>query len=188
LSVMAARKQQLINLLPQEEFAGSTVGRVLVWAMSTFRYIVIGTEMVVMVAFLSRFWLDARNIDLNDLIKQKVGVISAYAEFEKDFRDTQKRLKIFGGLANEERTPSYYLDSITSYLPNDIRLVNFVGSETAYQLRAVSFSEASIAQYIVNLKESGDFEKVSISSLDVSQQNDGLYTFNLKLSPKGGAN
>jgi Tfp pilus assembly protein PilN len=184
---MAARKNQsLINLLPQEEFAGSTAGRILVWAMSTFRYIVIGTEMVVMIAFLSRFWLDARNVDLNDLIKQKVAVLTAYSGFEKDFRDTQKRLKIFSVLSGEEKTPSLYLNAITTSLPNDIRLINLTGNVTAYQIRATSYSELSIAQYIVNLEKNGSFEKVSISNLDSSQQDSGIITFNLKLTPKGG--
>ncbi len=184
---MAARKnQQLINLLPQEEFAASTVGRILVWAMSTFRYIVIGTEMVVMIAFLSRFWLDARNVDLNDLIKQKVSILSAYADFEKDFRDTQKRLKIFSALSGGEKTPSFYLNTITSYLPNDIRLMSFTGNPSSYQIRAASYSEGSIAQYILNLEKSGNFDKVAISNLDSSQQDSGLITFNLKLTPKGG--
>ncbi len=184
---MAAQKnKQLINLLPQEEFAGSTVGRILVWAMSTFRYIVIGTEMVVMIAFLSRFWLDARNVDLNDLIKQKVGVLTAYSDFEKDFRDTQRRLKIFSVLSSNEKTPSFFLNTIVSYLPNDIRLVNFTGNASAYQLRATSYSEGSIAQFIVNLEKSNNFEKVAISNLDSSQQDSGLITFNLKLIPKGG--
>ncbi len=67
---MAARKnQQLINLLPQEEFAVSTLGRILAWLMSTFRYIVIAVEMVVMLAFLSRFWLEwnTHDVDLADL-------------------------------------------------------------------------------------------------------------------------
>ena len=90
---MAAQKgSKLINLLPQEEFANSTIGRVFTWAMSTFRIIVIGMEMVVMVAFLSRFWLDAINVDLNDIIKQRSAVIAAQSYFEKAFRDLQTRV------------------------------------------------------------------------------------------------
>ena len=85
---MAARKKQAqVNLLPQEEFAGTTFGRTLRWAMSSFRIIVIATEMIVMLTFLSRFWLDARNADLNDLIKQKSAVLSASADFEKEFKE-----------------------------------------------------------------------------------------------------
>ena len=62
-------KKKNINLLPKEEFDASVVGRLLRWAMGTFRIIVIITEMIVMAAFLSRFWLDAQNSDLNDEIR-----------------------------------------------------------------------------------------------------------------------
>ena len=68
---MAARKKSSrINLLPQEEFAASTLGRILAWILSTFRILVIMTELIVILAFLSRFWLDARTTDLNEEIKQ----------------------------------------------------------------------------------------------------------------------
>ena len=63
---MPAKKEPEINLLPQEEFEGSVIGRILKWGLSTFRIIVIIVEMVVMAAFLSRFWLDAKNSDLNE--------------------------------------------------------------------------------------------------------------------------
>ena len=53
---MSARKEE-INLLPQKGFEATTAGRILAWILSTFRIIVIITELLVMVAFLSRFWL-----------------------------------------------------------------------------------------------------------------------------------
>ena len=84
-----------INLLPQEEFEASVLGRILRWAMGTFRIIVIITEMIVMGAFLSRFWLDAQNSDLNDQIKISSAQISSQASFEKKFRDVQTKLKIY---------------------------------------------------------------------------------------------
>jgi len=82
-------KNKSINLLPQEEFEASTIGRVLKWATGTFRIIVIITEMVVMAAFLSRFWLDAQNSDLTDSIKIRSAQISAQGDLEKRFREIQ---------------------------------------------------------------------------------------------------
>jgi Tfp pilus assembly protein PilN len=184
---MAARKKQsLINLLPQEEFAGSTLGRVLLWALSTFRIIVIVTEMVVMLAFLSRFWLDARNVDLNDLIKQKQAVLAATADFEKDFRDTQKRLSIFSSLSAQEKLVSTYLATITLYLPPDTTLESFSYSAGAIQIKGNSVSETSVAQLVVNLEDSGNFESVGIANIDSSVQEGSLITFTLRLIPEKG--
>ena len=183
---MAARKSKnQINLLLQEEFAGSTMGRVLLWALSTFRIIVIVTEMVVMIAFLSRFWLDARNVDLNDLIKQKQAVLASSSDFEKDFRNTQKRLKVFSALTPEERPISSYLTTIASYLPSDTSLSSYSYSGGTIQVKGEAVSEAGIAQFIVNLEEAGSFETVEMINLDSSRQETSLLSFTLRIVPKG---
>ncbi len=91
---MAARKKKRrINLLPQEEFAASILGRVLAWLLSSFRAIVSLTEMTVMIAFLSRFWLDAKSADLNELIRQKQPVIASTSDFEKEEGTIIEKLK-----------------------------------------------------------------------------------------------
>ena len=182
---MAARKSKTqINLLPQEEFAGTTFGRTLKWAMSTFRVIVIVTEMVVMVAFLSRFWLDARNADLNDLIKQKSAVLAASTEFEKEFKGTQKKLKIFSSLSEDVGAASSTLGTITSFLPSDIFLVTYSFNSQSAQVKGVAQNEVSIAQFIVNLEKSESFEKVTLTNLDTSD--DSQFIFTLRISPKKG--
>ena len=181
---MAARKDKKhqINLLPQEEFAGTTLGRTLKWAMGSFRIIVIVTEMVVMAAFLSRFWLDARNADLNDLIKQKVAVISASSEVENEFRDTQKKLKIFSSLAVKEGIVSNAINRITSLLPPDVFLISYSFNQESIQIKGASTSEVSIAQFIVNLENSDLFEKVSLSNVDTAQEETALtFTFRMQL-------
>ena len=83
-------KNKSINLLPQEEFDASIFGRTLKWAMGTFRIIVIITEMVVMGAFLSRFWLDAQNSDLDNSIKIASAQISAQVILKKNLGEFRK--------------------------------------------------------------------------------------------------
>ena len=90
---MPKKKTSVINLLPQEEFRKSPVGRILHWATTTFRTIVIITELIVIVAFLSRFSLDAKNADLNDIVRQNQSIIESYKDFEIEFRQIQQRIK-----------------------------------------------------------------------------------------------
>ena len=185
---MAARKkEQRINLLPQEEFAQTTMGRALLWAMSSFRIIVIVTEMVVMLAFLSRFWLDARNVDLNDAIKQKSAIITATKDFENEFKDTQKRLKIFTELTQDKDSVSSFLASVVSYLPGDTSIISFAYNQKSIQVKASALTEISVAQFMTNLESSGSFEKVTLASLDSGQENDPFLTFSINLTEKGGS-
>src|SRR5687767_5886225 len=116
-------KNKSINLLPQEEFDASIVGRVLKWAMGTFRIIVIITEMIVMAAFLSRFWLDAQNSDLNEQIKVKTAQISAQADFEKQFKNLQARLNIVK-LITQAAPTTTKIDLVATKTPQDIILTS----------------------------------------------------------------
>lgn len=186
---MAARKtRKIINLLPQEEFAVSTPGRILSWLLSSFRIIVIVTEMVVMIAFLSRFWLDAKSADLNDSIKQRQSIIAASADFEQEFKKTQKEILIFSELTMEDHLTTDYLDNVSSFLPPEVALISFslIGNEI--RLEGVSPSERSIAQFVANLESTDVFKEVSITQVSTDKEYQFLlnYSLKLKLAEKGG--
>lgn len=180
------KREAQINLLPQEEFASSTLGRILTWLLSTFRIIVIISEMVVMAAFLSRFWLDAQNTDLNDELKQKQAIIASYSSFEKDFRLAQKRLSIFSALTSSSTPPSYYLGALSSFLPDSIILKSFSYTKGEAQIRASGTSEASIIQYLTSLETSNIFKDVAISQISVDE-GDPFINFTVKVGLKGGS-
>jgi Tfp pilus assembly protein PilN len=184
---MPAKKEPKINLLPQEEFESSIVGRVLKWALSTFRIIVIVMEMVVMAAFLSRFWLDARNSDLNESIKQKQAVLTASADFEKEFRQVQKRLNIASVLYSVSQ-PSPSISSIASYLPVDVFLSSLSFTDDSVQVKGIASSEKGVAQFIANLESDKKIKEVSLSQVDSSKEGGISLVFTLKITlEKGGS-
>jgi Tfp pilus assembly protein PilN len=166
---MAARrkKEPQINLLPQEEFAASTIGRVLAWLLTSFRIIVIVTEMVVMGAFLSRFWLDAQNSDLADEIRQQQAIINSTASFERDFKTTQQKLNIFAALAQESDTKSPLFTRISTALPPDVRLSSFAVTGTEIQIKASSLSERSVEVFLANLRSITSLKDVSLSQASI---------------------
>jgi hypothetical protein len=183
---MAAQKKTLlkeINLLPKEEFAMGTWGRILKWLLSTFRIIVVLVEVMVMGAFLSRFWLDARSSDLNDQIKQRQGVIAAFAETERDFRDAQNKLSVFAAVSPTERKSLPLIESITSFLPPDVLLSSITFVKDSFQVKAETVNELSIAQYLVNLEAADKFKEIALVQLGSSEEGSGL-TFVVKITPK----
>jgi Tfp pilus assembly protein PilN len=179
-AIVPMPKNKTINLLPQEEFDASTLGRVLKWAMGTFRIIVIVTEMIVMAAFLSRFWLDAQNSDLNDSISIKSAQILAQNDFEKQFRSVQNKLSIFKDLADSPQ-PSGKLNIITSKIPTDVVLSGVSIGDTSSQLKGAAGSEIGIAQFLSNLQNEKSFKTVDLGSLNTSENNTSLTVFTLDL-------
>ncbi len=173
-------KNRPINLLPQEEFDTSIVGRVLKWAMGTFRIIVIVTEMIVMAAFLSRFWLDAQNSDLNDSIKVKTAQITTQADFEKEFRNIQSKLSIFKSLSQFPK-PSDQILLVSSKLPQEVILSGINVQTDSIQVKGSSGNEIGIAQFISNLKAEKKFKSVDLGQLNSSENSSSsIFIINIK--------
>lgn len=174
-------KNKSINLLPQEEFEASTLGRVLHWAMGTFRIIVIITEMIVMGAFLSRFWLDARNSTLSDTIKIATSQIQVQSDFEKRFRNVQTKLSIFKQIAGNVKA-SDRVELISGKTPPDIVVSSIVVHDASTDIKGDADSEASIAQFISNLKSSPLVKRIDLESLNTSENNQALISFQITVS------
>lgn len=177
----AMPKNKSINLLPQEEFEASVMGRILKWAMGTFRIIVIVTEMIVMGAFLSRFWLDAQNSDLNDEIKIKNAQISAQSEFEKEFRGLQSKLSIIKTLSQEKKS-SEKINLITSKIPSDAVLSSLSLDNSSIQIKGIGNSEIGVSQFIANLRSEKSFKSVELVSLNSSEENPSINVFIIKIT------
>ena len=182
---MAVRKKDnQINLLPIDRLEGTTLGRTLGWLLGTFRYVVIVVEIIVICAFLSRFWLDAKNSDLNDEIKQKQSLIEADASFENEYRDIQNRLEIFTTLTSKGNLPSDIIGFIAPQLPPDVFLASISIGEKGTNISGSSPSERSIAQFIANLESVEKIESVALAQLDIDKEGEGLLGFVLGITFK----
>lgn len=174
-------KNKLVNLLPQEEFEASVTGRVLKWAMGTFRIIVIVTEMIVMGAFLSRFWLDSQNSDLTDSINVRSAEISAQSDFENQFRQLQAKLSIFKQLT-ATGTSKDKLDSITSKVPQDVILSSLSVGENSAQVKGIAASELGVLQFMTNLKSESSLKSTDLASISSPEDNPSQINFAINIS------
>lgn len=175
----AHKKHNQINLLPDISFEQTTTGRILSWILSTFRIIVIVTEIIVMVAFLSRFWLDAKNTDLNDELENKANILTASQNFELEFKNTQKRLKIFSELTKKQGVYADTLNTLISYLPSDLFLTTASFNENALHVEGSTPNEVSIQQLIVNLSSSDKFSSIDLVELKTDPKDTHLLNFKL---------
>lgn len=176
----SARKQNKeINLLPKSGFASTTSGRILTWLLSTFRVIVIITEILVMVAFLSRFWLDAQNSDLNDQLTQKKNLLTASLDFEEDLFDTQRRIEIYEDYTIDSGDYSETLGYITNSLPPDVILNSVTLNKGDVQISGITPNEIGIQQLITNLLVNEKFVDVSIEQLSTGRDLSEILTFSL---------
>ena len=180
----AQKKDGQINLVPRDKFETSLLGRTLKWLLSTFRIIVVLVEMVVMLAFLSRFWLDAKNNDLDDEIKIKMAQIVSQESFEKEFRNIQKRLDIFFTIASASGANSKIVEDISMQLPPDVYLNSLTYTEKTINIKGSSLSEQSIAQFVTNLGTVENFVSTDLEKVDVDEESGNLINFTLSIKTK----
>ncbi len=162
---MAAQKNG-INLLPESRFEKSAWGQFLKWALTIGRWIVIFTELVVIVAFLSRFKLDRDLTDLYDRIEQKQAIIESVSAFEEEFRLLQKKIKVIKGLEESQLGSEPLIFHLASTLPEDVYLNNLSIKEGELTLEAYTLSEKGLRIFLINLMASKEFFDISLGQTE----------------------
>lgn len=180
MAISVRKRGSKINLLPQEGFASTTSGRILLWILSSFRVIVIVTELIVMSAFLSRFVLDAKNTDLNEEIQEKSSIINAQAGFEQDFKEAQQKINIFSSLTTREGVVSETLEAVVEGLPPDVFLDQLTLGDDGAVIVGTSPSERSIQQFIVNLDAKDTLGAVEVNKIESDNTNESFLKFTIQ--------
>lgn len=154
-----------INLLPREEFEKKPLGHFLTWALSVGRYIVIFIELVVLLAFLSRFKFDRDLSDLYDKIQQKQAQITAYSDFETEFRLFQQRLEELNTLAKQQTPSREIIENVTQAIPDDVSLNILQLTEDQVKISGTTLSDAGLKVFVKNLSAAGKLTGLNLSSI-----------------------
>lgn len=180
---MVTQKNQ-INLLPEEELQKTTSGKIVLWMLTTFRTIVIITELLVMSAFLSRFWLDAQNAELTEKINENKDIIIGFQKFESDFRETQKKLAYFRDLTTKNTLANTLINYSVVALPEDSVLNSIAFDGTKVEISGSTPSEKSVQQYISNLSVQEKLSEISLIDMRTNQFNPGVLDFRILATGK----
>lgn len=154
-----------INLAPQDKLASSILGKLLTWSLSAGRIIVVFTELVVISAFLSRFFLDNQLRSLNSSIEQKSAIITASADFEKNFRELQNRILLASTIAASQTPSQDFLLDIETLLPQPVYITQLSLNDHLVSLAGIAPSEASLTQLLKNLKTHPRLSNISLGQL-----------------------
>lgn len=178
---MAANKQKHINLLPVEDFERTTLGRIMKWALTSFRFIVIVVEFIVISGFLFRFWLDVKISDLDDEITQKSALISSRSDFEQTFRKVQNKTILFNQIANNTNLALPYFEIIIKNLPADSQLISLTKQGSRVEIAGSAVNETAISSFIANLKSTDSFSRISLTEIS-TKLGSPLVEFRINLS------
>lgn len=166
---MAAPKPKKINLLVKEGFENSQIGKILSWLLTVGRAIVIVVELIVILAFLSRFWLDRQLTDLAEANNTKRAQIEASQTFEQNFKSLQARLAVVKQIDNARLLPSVYIKEAAKLLPQDVILLDISFNQNKFAFSGISASEAGLAGFIKALEKSDKFTSVGLDTISLNR-------------------
>ena len=174
---MSPAKQPSINLIGEEEMEHTPIGRIVTWAVTYGRYIMIGTEVIVLLAFISRFSIDRKLTDLNDEVSQKQAIINANHDFETDFRTLQDKLTKVQTLLTTPPTTTNALNAIQALLPNDVHLEALDITNQHVIGNVIANTTAGFSQMVANLQAASLFGQVEIGEVQRSPTTGIQFTF-----------
>lgn len=180
---MPAKHQ--VNLLPKDTFEKSNLGRFVKWATSIGRWIIVFTDLVVICSFFSRFYFDTKLADLHDSIKQNQAIIAANSDFEESFRFLQKKFVLAKSLSGIKFVGEEKISFISSILPPDVYLNNFVFDQETISFSGVSLSPSGISNFLRSLLASPQVKNINITQLGVEEKNQAeTISFSLSITWK----
>jgi Tfp pilus assembly protein PilN len=169
--VPAAQPTTKINLLAQDEFSNSIIGKFLLWALSIGRYIVVFTELIVIISFLSRFKLDRDLTDLNEEINRQKAIILSYGDLEENIRFIQTQIEAAEKVDNLIK-PHEVLTILEKTMPPDIKLSKLQIGEEEFQLAGTALSATGLNSFVTALTTQPNITEVTMGS--ISSKDEGV--------------
>lgn len=172
-----------INLLPKDPFLASPIGKILQWALSVGRYIVIFTELIVIISFITRFSLDRQITDLNEKIFQKKTVIQSYGDLEPKVRLAQQKTQQYDQLADQANLSEVF-PQLTAIIPQGVSLNELTVQPGSITFTGTAQSENSFNLLVNNLQVSPDFNDIVVNSITTNKDQQRNPGFEFKIEAK----
>ena len=136
------------------------------WALTAGRLIVIITEIVAVSAFIYRFSLDERLIDLHSAIKQKQALISLLKQDESKYRNLQDRIALASDLSEKNIKTNKIVLDIIGLIPQGVKINSLAFNKDRIVINANTNSVSSLTNFINLLKDYPDIKSVSIDNIE----------------------
>ncbi len=176
-----------VNLLPEDPFFETIIGRSMRWAVSVGRYIVIFTELLVILSFGTRFSLDRQITDLNEDIHQKSSIIESFGNLERDIRSVQGRIEEYQQLQQRKNLAEVF-PLLSSIIPQDVRLNELTIQPAVVSMKGTTQSQTSLTLLLNNVQLSPNFSNVRVNKIEVSEETQGEFNFEIQADIEGAQN
>lgn len=170
-----------IDLLKPQSNPEKVTIKLFRWLLSTGRYIFIGVEALVLIAFLFRFKLDADLQKNKEDIENKIPYIKSLQPQELLVRQVHLKLSTIDAylLANPDYTQ--ILKQIADQVPSTVKILNLTlekeENKINIQINAESQNNNDLNLFLNGMRQGGYFTEVSLPSVGLQE---GVIHFTLR--------
>lgn len=143
--------------------------------------IIVVTEAIVLLVFLSRFKLDRQIQDLTESLDNKEAIIQSTQNIEKEYRDVQNKLNITVKLIDSQTNWYKKINAFDNEIPTGVTFKKIDYSQGAIDLSAQAQSASVFGAFMRNLIANESIKSVAIES---SAYNVATQSFSFSLSIK----
>lgn len=174
---MPASKKLDINLLKEGGIGSRPLGKFLKWSLSYGRYIIIGTQIVVLLAFFSRFILDQQLSDLHTRINEKTNILEALKPVEINTRVLQNKITLIKQLEDTRSLYALVSNTLSEKTPDNVIISQLILNQNAMLINGNAQNNAGLSQFLEVLLTDPLFTQIVIE--DITQEEDGSLSFNI---------
>lgn len=157
-----------VNLLPPSDFELSLWGRFLSWVVTIGRYVIIVTELVVILAFLSRFKLDEDIRTLNQEVGNKKNFLESSATWEADFRRVQARFLAVKKLLDYQWEPDEVLLNLATEIPKEAKLSTLLATPKKVVLSGLTIDELMLGKMVTRIDQDDKWKSIDLTSMSAN--------------------
>lgn len=173
-----ADKQININLIINTAKEASLSGQVLSWAITYGKYIIIITQIVVLVVFFLRFKFDRDHTDLKELVSQKQALVESISDLESEIRRIQTKLTFINQVTTNQTTVLTVLRFLQDHLPSDIIFSTLAINKDNLSFNATTKDLRSFNYVLKQLQQDKKFSEVMLEDI-IRQKISGRIEFKI---------
>lgn len=174
-----------INLLEETTAPKTFWEKFYVWALSIGRFIVVGTEAIVLLVFIARFSLDRNINDLNDSLTVKANILKTLSAAEENSRTIQNLLFTLNDLRTNQIKRADTYNSLLSLITEGTTVTTFQIENDNLLINATSESVGKFNAFENSFKRSPLLQEVTIPVTETEPLGtDIIYKFTLRAKIK----
>lgn len=152
--------------------------RIIEFALSIGRVLIILTEAIALGAFLFRFGLDRQLVDLHDRINQEQAILLLLKNNEQTYRNLQDRLVLSDTVSTIDSTTAQIVTTVAGMIPSDMNLTLLSFNTTNMKIDGTISSLVSLSSLINKLQSNAAIDRVSLDKVE-NRSSQGIISISL---------